>query len=143
MWAILWSISHFTLRSFARSVCCFASSQVTGGYDLVPPISAPVLWPPILMATRDSGSLHFAHGRTPQIIEQQPFEPGRSRLTPPVHVAPKRQSTAGCPALVVLAAHLRSQNRELLPLRDLLQNEEDMNSWVRSIPDANGLRLIQ
>ena len=28
-------------------------------------------------------------------------------------------------------------------LRDLLQNEEEMNSWVRTIPGANGLRLIQ
>ena len=28
-------------------------------------------------------------------------------------------------------------------LRDLLQNEEDMNSFVRTIPGANGLRLIQ
>ncbi|HEX3743005.1 MAG TPA: Rrf2 family transcriptional regulator [Bryobacteraceae bacterium] len=28
-------------------------------------------------------------------------------------------------------------------LRDLLQNEEEMNSWVRSIPGVNGLRLIQ
>jgi Rrf2 family protein len=28
-------------------------------------------------------------------------------------------------------------------LRDLLQNEEDMNSWVRTIPGANGLRLMQ
>ena len=28
-------------------------------------------------------------------------------------------------------------------LRDLLQNEEDMNSWVRSIPGSNGLRLVQ
>jgi hypothetical protein len=25
----------------------------------------------------------------------------------------------------------------------LLQNEEEMNSWVRTIPGANGLRLIQ
>jgi Rrf2 family transcriptional regulator, iron-sulfur cluster assembly transcription factor len=28
-------------------------------------------------------------------------------------------------------------------LRDLLQNEEEMNTWVRTIPGANGLRLIQ
>jgi Rrf2 family protein len=28
-------------------------------------------------------------------------------------------------------------------LRDLLQNEEEMNSWVRTIPGPNGLRLIQ
>jgi len=28
-------------------------------------------------------------------------------------------------------------------LRDLLQNEEDMNSWVRSIPGPNGVRLLQ
>ena len=28
-------------------------------------------------------------------------------------------------------------------LRDLLQNEEDMNSWVKSIPGANRLTLIQ
>ena len=28
-------------------------------------------------------------------------------------------------------------------LRDLLQNEEEMNSWVKSIPGANGLTLIQ
>ena len=28
-------------------------------------------------------------------------------------------------------------------LRDLLQNEEEMNSWVRTIPGANGLRLLQ
>jgi Rrf2 family protein len=28
-------------------------------------------------------------------------------------------------------------------LRDLLQNEEEMNSWVRTIPGANGLTLIQ
>jgi Rrf2 family transcriptional regulator, iron-sulfur cluster assembly transcription factor len=28
-------------------------------------------------------------------------------------------------------------------LRDLLQNEEEMNSWVRTIPAANGLRLLQ
>jgi len=28
-------------------------------------------------------------------------------------------------------------------LRDLLQKEEDMNSWVRTIPGPNGLRLIQ
>ena len=28
-------------------------------------------------------------------------------------------------------------------LRDLLQNEEDMNSWVRTIPGPNGLRLLQ
>jgi len=28
-------------------------------------------------------------------------------------------------------------------LRDLLQNEENMNSWVRTIPAANGLRLMQ
>ena len=28
-------------------------------------------------------------------------------------------------------------------LRDLLQNEEEMNSWVRSIPAVNGLRLLQ
>ena len=26
-------------------------------------------------------------------------------------------------------------------LRDLLQNEEEMNSWVRTIPGANGIRL--
>lgn len=28
-------------------------------------------------------------------------------------------------------------------LRDLLQNEEQMNSWVRTLPGPNGLRLIQ
>ena len=28
-------------------------------------------------------------------------------------------------------------------LRDLLQNEAEMNSWVRSIPGPNGPRLIQ
>jgi Rrf2 family protein len=28
-------------------------------------------------------------------------------------------------------------------LRDLLQNEEEMNSWVKTIPGPNGLRLIQ
>jgi Rrf2 family iron-sulfur cluster assembly transcriptional regulator len=28
-------------------------------------------------------------------------------------------------------------------LRDLLQNEEEMNSWIKSIPGANGLTLIQ
>lgn len=28
-------------------------------------------------------------------------------------------------------------------LRDLLQNEEDVNSWVRTIPGANGLYPIQ
>lgn len=28
-------------------------------------------------------------------------------------------------------------------LRDLLQNEEDMNSWVRTIPGPSGLRLMQ
>jgi Rrf2 family iron-sulfur cluster assembly transcriptional regulator len=28
-------------------------------------------------------------------------------------------------------------------LRDLLQNEEEMNSWIRTIPGPNGLRLIQ
>jgi Rrf2 family iron-sulfur cluster assembly transcriptional regulator len=28
-------------------------------------------------------------------------------------------------------------------LRDLLQNEEEMNSWVRTIPGPNGIRLIQ
>lgn len=28
-------------------------------------------------------------------------------------------------------------------LRDLLQNEEDMNSWVRTIPPSSGLRLVQ
>jgi Rrf2 family protein len=28
-------------------------------------------------------------------------------------------------------------------LHDLLQNEEEMNSWVRTIPGPNGLRLIQ
>ena len=28
-------------------------------------------------------------------------------------------------------------------LRDLMQNEEDMNSWVKTIPGPNGLRLIQ
>jgi len=28
-------------------------------------------------------------------------------------------------------------------LRDLLQNEEDMNSWVRTIPGPNGLRWMQ
>ena len=28
-------------------------------------------------------------------------------------------------------------------LRDLLQNEQDMNSWVRSIPGPNGVQLVQ
>ena len=28
-------------------------------------------------------------------------------------------------------------------LRDLMRNEEEMNSWVRSIPGPSGLRLIQ
>jgi DNA-binding IscR family transcriptional regulator len=28
-------------------------------------------------------------------------------------------------------------------LRDLLQNEEAMNSWVRTIPGAKGLYFIQ
>lgn len=28
-------------------------------------------------------------------------------------------------------------------LRDLLQNEEEMNSWVKTIPGPNGLRLVQ
>jgi Rrf2 family protein len=28
-------------------------------------------------------------------------------------------------------------------LRDLLQNEQDMNAWVRNIPGANGISLIQ
>jgi hypothetical protein len=28
-------------------------------------------------------------------------------------------------------------------LRDLLQNEEAMNTWVRTIPGANGLRFLQ
>jgi len=28
-------------------------------------------------------------------------------------------------------------------LRDLLQNEEEMNSWVRTISGASGLRLMQ
>ena len=28
-------------------------------------------------------------------------------------------------------------------LRDLLQNEADMNSWIKTIPGPNGLRLIQ
>ncbi len=28
-------------------------------------------------------------------------------------------------------------------LRDLLQNEEEMNSWVRAIPGPNGIRLLQ
>jgi Rrf2 family protein len=28
-------------------------------------------------------------------------------------------------------------------LRDLLQNEEEMNSWVRTIPGPNGLSLVQ
>ncbi len=28
-------------------------------------------------------------------------------------------------------------------LRDLLQNEEEMNSWVRTIPGPNLIRLIQ
>jgi len=28
-------------------------------------------------------------------------------------------------------------------LRDLLQNEEQMNSWVRTIPGASGLQLMQ
>ena len=27
--------------------------------------------------------------------------------------------------------------------RDLLQNEEEMNTWVRTIPGPNGLRLLQ
>ena len=27
-------------------------------------------------------------------------------------------------------------------LRDLLQNEEEMNSWVRQVPGANGLRAM-
>src|SRR5215831_14942095 len=27
-------------------------------------------------------------------------------------------------------------------LRDLLQNEEEMNSWVRTIPGPNGIRLL-
>jgi Rrf2 family protein len=28
-------------------------------------------------------------------------------------------------------------------LRDLLQNEEEMNSWVKTIPGPSGLRLVQ
>jgi Rrf2 family iron-sulfur cluster assembly transcriptional regulator len=28
-------------------------------------------------------------------------------------------------------------------LRDLLQNEEEMNSWVRTIPGPNGIQLLQ
>src|SRR3954451_13508773 len=28
-------------------------------------------------------------------------------------------------------------------LRDLLQNEEEMNTWVRNIPGANGISVIQ
>ena len=28
-------------------------------------------------------------------------------------------------------------------LRDLLQNEQEMNSWVRSIPGVNGVSLLQ
>ncbi|MDE3165284.1 MAG: Rrf2 family transcriptional regulator [Acidobacteriota bacterium] len=28
-------------------------------------------------------------------------------------------------------------------LRDLLQNEEEMNSWVKAIPGPNGIRLLQ
>jgi len=28
-------------------------------------------------------------------------------------------------------------------LRDLMQNEEEMNSWVRTIPSATGIRLTQ
>lgn len=28
-------------------------------------------------------------------------------------------------------------------LRDLLQNEEEMNSWVRSLPGSSGIRLMQ
>jgi DNA-binding IscR family transcriptional regulator len=28
-------------------------------------------------------------------------------------------------------------------LRDLLQNEEEMNSWVRAIPGPSGLHLLQ
>jgi Rrf2 family protein len=28
-------------------------------------------------------------------------------------------------------------------LNDLLQNEEEMNSWVRTIPGPNGLRVVQ
>jgi DNA-binding IscR family transcriptional regulator len=28
-------------------------------------------------------------------------------------------------------------------LRDLLQNEEEMNTWVRTIPGAKGLHSIQ
>src|SRR5689334_12683517 len=28
-------------------------------------------------------------------------------------------------------------------LRDLLQNEEEMNSWVRTIPGPNGVQLLQ
>src|SRR4029077_5729244 len=28
-------------------------------------------------------------------------------------------------------------------LRDLLQNEEEMNTWVRTIPGPNGLQLLQ
>jgi DNA-binding IscR family transcriptional regulator len=28
-------------------------------------------------------------------------------------------------------------------LQDLLRNEQEMNSWVRSLPGSNGLSLIQ
>jgi DNA-binding IscR family transcriptional regulator len=28
-------------------------------------------------------------------------------------------------------------------LNDLLQNEEEMNSWVRAIPGPSGLRVVQ
>jgi hypothetical protein len=28
-------------------------------------------------------------------------------------------------------------------LRDLMRNEEEMNSWVRTIPGPNGISLIQ
>jgi Rrf2 family protein len=28
-------------------------------------------------------------------------------------------------------------------LRDLLRNEEEMNSWIRTIPGPNGIRLVQ
>jgi len=28
-------------------------------------------------------------------------------------------------------------------LRDLLQNEEEMNTWVKTLPGPNSLRLIQ
>jgi hypothetical protein len=28
-------------------------------------------------------------------------------------------------------------------LRDLLQNEEEMNTWVRNIPGPNGISVIQ